>query len=54
MKAILLVLFCAFFANTNLFAQQFDKTEYYNILKKGSISEINNEIALIDAYSLQG
>ncbi len=54
MKAIALVLFCAFFAKTNLLAQQFDKIEYYKILKTGTVSEINNEMALLDATSLQG
>lgn len=52
MKAIVLVLFCTFLAKTNSFAQEFNKTEYYNFLKKGSLSEINNEMAVIDASSL--
>ncbi len=54
MKAIVLILFCSFFAKTNLLAQQFNKTEYYAILKTGTVSEINNEMALIDASSLGG
>jgi len=57
MKISLLILLVAIVgfksahADTNW--QQFDKTVYYQILKSGSITEINNEISLIDASSLQ-
>ena len=34
------------------YLQQFDKVAYYHILKSGSTAEINNEILLIDASSL--
>jgi hypothetical protein len=34
------------------YLQQFDKVAYYHILKSGSIADINNEISLIDASSL--
>jgi hypothetical protein len=56
MKATLLILLFAIagFKNTNAgIFQQFDKISYYTILKNGSITEINNEISLIDASSLK-
>jgi hypothetical protein len=37
----------------NVLFQPFDKTAYYQILKSGSIKEINDEILLIDASSLK-
>jgi len=35
------------------FFQQFDKPSYYKILKSGNITEVNNEISLIDASTLK-
>jgi hypothetical protein len=57
MKAIVLVLLFTATVFKNVKAddllQQFDKISYYQILKNGSLTEINNEIALIDASSLK-
>ncbi|MBS1746147.1 MAG: hypothetical protein JST21_08255 [Bacteroidetes bacterium] len=59
MKALLLVLFCcisgftAVEANSNIYWQPTDKTEYYRILKAGSLAEINNELAIIESSSLK-
>lgn len=41
------------YANAGVLLQQFDKSTYYKILKSGSVAEINNEIALIEASSLK-
>jgi hypothetical protein len=54
-----LVLFCcttgftAVEANSNIYRQPTDKTEYYRILKAGSLAEINNELAIIESSSLK-
>jgi t-SNARE complex subunit (syntaxin) len=56
MKATLLVFLFAIACFKNVCAdifQQFDKPSYYKILKSGSVTEINNEIELIDASSLK-
>ncbi len=53
MKALLLlfILLPAFkFSDA---AQQFDKTSYYQVLKKGTVKEINDQLLLIDASSLK-
>lgn len=34
-------------------AQPFDKTEYYNILKSGSLSEVSHEMDLVNELTLQ-
>jgi hypothetical protein len=56
MKAILLVLLFAVTGFKSIYAdnfQQFDKTNFYHVLKTGNITEINNEITLIDGSSLK-
>lgn len=44
----------AFFTATHLpgIAQEFSKTTYYQVLKKGSLKEINKQLELIDQASL--
>lgn len=59
MKALLIffILFSAIdiqHAKAGCFLQQFDKVAYYHILKSGNTKEINEEISLIDASSLDG
>lgn len=57
MKATLFFLLFTAFAfkniNAGCLAQQFDKTTYYEILKSGALTEINNEIELLDASAIK-
>jgi hypothetical protein len=57
MKIALLVLLASIIGFQTVHAnskwQQFDKTVYYQILKSGSIKEINDEISLLDASSIE-
>ncbi len=56
MKTFLFVLlFATFFKHSNIYhaSQEFDKTDFYHVLKSGTSSEIDKELSAIDASSLK-
>lgn len=56
MKTFLFVLiFAIFFKQSNAYhaLQEFDKTDFYTVLKSGTISQIDEELSKIDASSVK-
>ena len=50
MKTALILILCAI--NITGITQQFSKTVYYQTLKKGTLKEINDQLAIIDAAAI--